>query len=105
MLVASGRCPAHQATVRKQHDEVRGTSAQRGYDSRWRKVRASYLRSHPTCAACAQHGRLTAASVVDHIVPHRGDRALFWSYENWQALCVACHNRKTATHDGGFGRG
>ena len=29
--------------------------------------------------------------VVDHVVPHRGDRMLFWDSTNWQALCSACH--------------
>jgi 5-methylcytosine-specific restriction protein A len=33
--------------------------------------------------------------VVDHIIPHRGNRELFWDTENWQALCTPCHNRKT----------
>jgi 5-methylcytosine-specific restriction protein A len=38
--------------------------------------------------------------VVDHIVPHRGDKKLFWDSSNWQALCDGqtgrgCHDRKT----------
>ena len=44
------------------------------------------------------------ACVVDHLVPHRGDRLLFWDASNWQSLCESCHNRKTARADGGFGR-
>ncbi|WP_320109629.1 HNH endonuclease [Rhodopseudomonas sp. P2A-2r] len=31
------------------------------------------------------------ASVVDHIIPHRGDRARFWDRTNWQPLCTHCH--------------
>ncbi|MGM9590559.1 MAG: HNH endonuclease signature motif containing protein, partial [Faecousia sp.] len=42
-------------------------------------------------------GRLTPATVVDHIIPHRGDRKLFWDESNWQPLCKDCHNRKTGT--------
>jgi len=41
--------------------------------------------------------------VVDHIVPHRGDRALFWDTSNWQPLCKPHHDAKTAREDGGFG--
>jgi 5-methylcytosine-specific restriction endonuclease McrA len=26
---------------------------------------------------------------------------IFWDSNNWQTLCVSCHNRKTATEDGG----
>ncbi|WP_317617964.1 HNH endonuclease [Rhodobacter capsulatus] len=33
------------------------------------------------------------ASVVDHITPHRGNKALFWDRYNWQALCKPCHDR------------
>ncbi len=40
--------------------------------------------------------------LTDHIVPHRGDPELMWSTWNWQTLCKGCHDRKTASHDGGF---
>jgi 5-methylcytosine-specific restriction protein A len=40
-------------------------------------------------------GRTTEAKVVDHIVPHRGDAALFWAESNWQSLCVLHHGIKT----------
>ncbi|AFR18473.1 HNH endonuclease [Burkholderia pseudomallei] len=43
------------------------------------------------------------ASVVDHIVPHRGDAHLFWDQSNWQAMSKSCHDRKTARENGGFG--
>jgi len=46
---------------------------------------------------------VTAALVVDHIQPHKGNDDLFWDASNWQSLCEACHNLKTATEDGGFG--
>lgn len=42
------------------------------------------------------HGILT---VVDHIVPHRGDQKLFWDRGNWQPLCEHHHNVKTMTED------
>ncbi|WP_390622926.1 HNH endonuclease [Ralstonia syzygii] len=45
---------------------------------------------------------MVPATVVDHIVPHKGDQHLFWRRSNWQALCKACHDRKTAREDGGF---
>lgn len=44
-----------------------------------------------------------AATVVDHITPHGGDVALFWDVANWQGLCKAHHDEKTAREDGGFG--
>jgi 5-methylcytosine-specific restriction enzyme A len=39
------------------------------------------------------------ALVVDHIVPHRGDQALFWAEWNWQGLTKHAHDSKTARED------
>lgn len=35
---------------------------------------------------------MTQATVVDHIVPHRGNAVLFWDETNWQSLCKGCHD-------------
>jgi 5-methylcytosine-specific restriction protein A len=55
------------------------------------------------CVHCEEHGEDTAATVVDHIIPHKGDKRLFWDIKNWQPLCASCHGIKTAKEDGGFG--
>src|SRR5699024_6785952 len=67
--------------------------------SRWQKASKAFLQSHPLCAECRKQGRYTKATVVDHIVPHRGDQKLFWDRSNWQPLCKACHDRKTWRED------
>ena len=67
----------------------RPNAHQRGYTRQWANERAEYLKTHKTCK-CGK-----AATVVDHIAPHRGDKAKFWDKRNWQALCATCHNRKT----------
>lgn len=85
-------------------DAPRPTAAQRGYGGRWQRARLVHLREHPLCERCHAAGLTTAASVVDHVVPHRGDPGLFWDRGNWQSLCEPCHGTKTATEDGGFGR-
>lgn len=36
------------------------------------------------------------ASIVDHIVPHKGNPVLFWSRSNLQSLCKLCHDRHKA---------
>lgn len=46
-----------------------------------------------------QIGEMVKATVVDHIIPHRGDQKLFWDQRNWQSLCKQCHDRKTLTED------
>lgn len=78
-------------------DALRGGAAFRGYDARWRAARKSYLQHNPLCRLCREEGRLTPATVVDHIVPHRGDEKLFWNEDNWQPLCKTCHDKKTGS--------
>ena len=69
------------------HDARRPSAAHRGYNHEWRKARAEYLQAHPTCRLC---GNL--ATLVDHVIPHRGDKRLFWTRANWQPLCTPCHS-------------
>ena len=102
MRGAGGYCEPHQKMVHQQIDARRGTASQRGYGSRWVKARVAYLRVHQLCVICMP--MITAATVVDHIIPHKGDKRLFWDASNWQPLCKGCHDRKTASEDGGFGR-
>lgn len=92
-------CDEHNQ-LNNQYDKHRGTAAQRGYGAKWRKARIAFLSQHPICLRCG-----AIATVVDHIVPHKGDMGLFWSMSNWQPLCKACHDRKTVKEDGGFGNG
>jgi 5-methylcytosine-specific restriction enzyme A len=62
------------------------------YGRRWKAARAEYLTLNPWCTFCARRGVRAAASVVDHIQPHRGNVDLFWDPSNWQPLCGPCHN-------------
>ncbi len=73
-------------------NDNRQSSAQRGYGHRWRKARINYLTQHPLCRLCAEIGLSSAATIVDHIKPHKGDLKLFWRKTNWQPLCKRCHD-------------
>lgn len=101
--MVEGICPECKKIREQKQDERRGTAAQRGYDSKWRKARTDYLKKHPLCVECMKEGRYTPATVVDHIKPHKCDKKLFWDKNNWQPLCKRHHDVKTAKEDGGFG--
>ncbi|MBN9335374.1 HNH endonuclease [Devosia sp.] len=85
------QCECSRALKRnrgRRADARRANSHQRGYDRPWQQASARFLRQHPYCAKCGAPSEL-----VDHIVPHKGDTALFWDRDNnWQALCAHCHN-------------
>ncbi|WP_407312085.1 HNH endonuclease [Desulfosporosinus sp. SB140] len=102
-LTSGQYCNEHQKQITKAYDLRRGSAAQRGYDARWTKARKRYLKEHPLCVECLKASKLTPANVVDHIIPHRGDKSLFWNESNWQSLCSHHHNSKTAKEDGRWG--
>lgn len=60
-------CKDHQ-----QHstDVVRGGADARGYNAKWRTARKRDLQKYPLCAQCRRNGRITPATVIDHIMPH-----------------------------------
>ena len=62
------------------------------YNSKWSRARKRFLAEHPLCLMCEAEGRIEAATVVDHIVPHKGDPLLFWNERNWQSLCKQHHD-------------
>lgn len=101
-MAENGRyCKEHAATIAKyQQPEERLSSRERGYSTpRWRAYRKWYLANHPVCVVCG-----APANEVDHIIPAKGaDDKEFYNSDNHQALCKACHSRKTATENGGFG--
>lgn len=61
------------------------------YDRHWRRRRAAHLKLHPLCVACERRGVVEAATVCDHVVPHRGDPDLFKRGEI-TGLCARCHD-------------
>jgi len=103
-LTRESYCEQHKSIPHKRYDDKRGSSSQRGYNSKWRKARLSFLQNNPLCVQCNAEGRLTVANIDDHIQPHKGDMKLFWDSTNWQPLCKHHHDVKTATEDGGFGK-
>lgn len=74
--------------------------------TQWQALRKAQLAMHPLCQCDdCQEGmkRVTAATVVDHRRPHKGDPALFYDPANLRSMAKRCHDRKTAREDGGFG--
>ena len=90
-LVDRGRCPPHALA---QEQTRTNTPIRRWYRTpRWKALRARVLVDQAyQCARCHQ---VRPALDIDHILPHGGNPDLFWDRLNLQALCGACHGRKT----------
>ena len=89
------------------------SSTARGYSYKWQQARAAYLVKHPFCVYCLRDAGipvsddatavglacmgkgigLPMATVVDHVIAHRGDMKVFWDSANWQSLCAPHHSR------------
>ena len=112
-----GYCEDHKkqrCSVRTE-EQRRGSEGRELYDWRWAKYSKARLRREPLCIGLrlqpdgpviinTHEDLIVAAALTDHIVPHKGDRQLFWDPRNHQSGCKRCHDVKTATEDGGFGR-
>jgi 5-methylcytosine-specific restriction enzyme A len=97
-------CKKHKKAKESNYNKYgRDPEAKKLYGYRWQKASKRFLAANPLCLECKKKGKLKASKVTDHIVPHKGNKELFWDINNWQPLCVSCHNRKTAKEDGGFG--
>lgn len=103
VLVPRGHCAQHA----QQREQSRpNADARRWYQTaHWRNLRRMVLAGNPLCVACEADSRITAATDVDHIVPHRGDWLKFADRANLQPLCHRCHSLKTQAEGGHvFGR-
>lgn len=90
---------------RRDYDRGKDPEIKRWYNSaRWKRLRLAQLKSKPLCTECEGGDRVTQASVVDHIIPHKGDEQVFFDASNLQSMCKPHHDSKTARLDGGFGR-
>ena len=87
----------------KQYTKTNNAHKKNLYDRWWRRERLIFLSLNPLCVDCLAEGRTTAAVIVDHIKPHRGNIILFRNKSNWQPLCKYHHDYKTVTEDGGMG--
>ena len=101
-LTSERYCSKHQKEIDKNYSKT-SRPFKKLYNSRWRKLRKQFLKEHPLCEECKREGIVTAAEVVDHVIPHKGNEELFWDESNWQSLCKHHHDAKTAKEDGRFG--
>lgn len=92
-----------EAVRKRDLDRQRGTTAERGYDADWKRVRAMKLAMSPLCECeGCQAGRLrvTEATVVDHIVPIAERPDLRLALSNLRSMAKSCHDRRTAREQG-----
>mgnify|MGYP001036460122 CR=1 FL=1 len=87
--------PSHLGTLQqsqRDYEARRGSARERGYTARWDRAAAAFKRDNPLCIGCEAVDLVELVSVVDHVIPHKGDDALFWDQANWQPCCTKHHD-------------
>jgi 5-methylcytosine-specific restriction protein A len=91
-----GYCPACKAPLAAKR--LATEPGRQWYGTKeWRALRDQVRLEEPLCVECLKLERVEPTTQVDHIVPHRGDKAKFFDRANLQGLCDTHHSRKTAT--------
>lgn len=72
--------------------------------ARWQRLRWSVLvRDMFTCQMCKRVEPDTSKLVCDHVTPHKGNEARFWSGP-FKTLCKDCHDSHKQASDKGSRR-
>lgn len=73
--------------------------------TKWAKLREAKLAETPLCEICARRDEIEPAVAVDHFKPIREGGSPFPPLSGLLALCLSCHNEKTAAFDKHGGKG
>ncbi len=98
-------CESHEKSQRERYNQEHPIDDAGYKSSAWRKFRAAFARTHTVCADPfgdhARTGQVVPMHAVDHIVPREKGGPDAWN--NLQALCAACHGRKSALEGSRWG--
>lgn len=84
-------CEALNNVESKEYNQKRGSSASRGYDSTWHKVRAIKADVNPLCELCLLKGIERPLAIVHHIKEVEKFPELRLVMSNLMSLCFSCH--------------
>ncbi|MFG6535545.1 HNH endonuclease [Sulfitobacter sp. 1A16787] len=107
MLAGSTREDAQRARDRQRAKDA----ARKLYQTQaWRDLRLEVLerdgwQCQQTGVYLVEGRTLPHSAVVDHIVPHRGDPALFWDRENLQSVAKSWHDKTKQAEEKQAARG
>jgi 5-methylcytosine-specific restriction protein A len=93
-IVKQGRCAQHSTRGPNHGPDTKTDEERKFYGSQhWRVTSQQHLRMEPLCRECQKRGRVSMATMTDHIVPIRFGGSRF-DEKNLQSLCDPCHAKK-----------
>ncbi len=82
-------CSIHKKQASINYELTRETATQRGYDTRWRKIRKLKLSRNPMCMCEDCNGTYLVANLVHH----RDNNPKNNNRQNLQSMNDVCHNK------------
>lgn len=96
--------PKKPKSTEHKDTDMRKLRAEAYNNTAWKKMRETYLKSHPICEECLKKGKITPATSVHHIKSpfKKGEvsYALLLDYSNLESVCHECHGEIHAKEQG-----
>ena len=96
--------PAPKPKKERKQTDMRKLRQEAYQNTTWRKLRNTYLKSHPVCEECLKTGKVTPATDIHHIKsPFRNGEVnygLLLDDTNLMSLCAECHGKIHAAQQG-----
>lgn len=73
------------------HPKHKRTTADRGYDNRWKVLSERKRHEHPLCQRCEEQGIVRVATEVHHVRSIESAPWLRLEWTNLMSVCRACH--------------
>jgi HNH endonuclease len=85
-------CEEHQKEENKCYEKYhRDPATRKRYGRAWKRIRDSYVKTHPFCELCYEQGRLAEVEEVHHKIPLSEGGT--HDKTNLISLCKSCHAR------------
>lgn len=96
--------PERKPRPERKETDMRKLRQKAYQNTTWRKLRDTYMKSHPICEECLKTGKITPATDVHHIkTPFRNGEVnygLLLDDKNLMSLCSECHGKIHAGQQG-----
>ena len=91
--LSNGRyCEQHRKLVEKNYEQYsRDPAVHKKYGRVWKRIRDSYVKTHPFCEKCFEQGIIVPVEEVHHKV--RISQGGTHDRSNLMSLCKSCHNK------------